>query len=634
MRTHVAALLGLLGALTSLHCRRAPVESEVAAPLTSASAESVGDAPIVIRGAQVFDGQRSIGVVTVVLRGGLIEAVGGKVELPADAIEIDGRGHTLLPGLIDAHTHIWQRRHLEQALWFGVTTELDMMSAPAGLALLRKRQERGKNDDLADFRSAGFALTVAGGHGTEYGVEVPTVAGPEQVPAFVGERFEEGSDYLKIIYDDMATFGHASPVLSKESLTAGVAAAHRASRLAVVHITTEAQALDAVVAGADGLAHIFVDAAPSEELLRRVGQRDLFVADTLAVIQALCDGGEASARLAADPRVRPYLPPSELRTLTRGVVSTGERRVSCEPAFAALRALHGGGVTILASTDAPNAGTVHGASLHQDLALLVDAGLSPAEALTAASAAPARVFGLEDRGRIVAGMRADLLLVRGDPLADIEVTRDIARVWKGGVELDRRAVLQQIAEEVAAIDRARSAPPPAGSNSGEIANFDGGEVQALFGAGVQPSTDAMIGGASTVSLRVVSGGAEGSSQALEIGGKIDAETLPRAWAGAIFFPGAEPMATANLSRWRTLSFSARGDVQSMQVMLFTAQGGLMPSVLEVEIGAKWRRHELAFADFGVEPYDVKAIFFGLPASPGAATILIDELRLDAPLREP
>jgi imidazolonepropionase-like amidohydrolase len=71
--------------------------------------------------------------------------------------------------------------------------------------------------------------------------------------------------------------------------------------------------------------------------------------------------------------------------------------------------------------------------------LLVKVGLTPAEALTAATAAPADAFGLDDRGRIAPGLRADLLLVNGDPVSDITALRDITTIWRRGVRVDRSA---------------------------------------------------------------------------------------------------------------------------------------------------------------------------------------------------
>jgi imidazolonepropionase-like amidohydrolase len=100
-----------------------------------------------------------------------------------------------------------------------------------------------------------------------------------------------------------------------------------------------------------------------------------------------------------------------------------------EIAKAAVRALHAAGVTILAGTDAPNPDTSYGVSLHQELLLLTECGLSPEEALRAATSGPAREFGLIDRGRIESGRRADLLLVKGDPTNDVRATRAIVGVF-------------------------------------------------------------------------------------------------------------------------------------------------------------------------------------------------------------
>ena len=100
-------------------------------------------------------------------------------------------------------------------------------------------------------------------------------------------------------------------------------------------------------------------------------------------------------------------------------------------------ALHAAGVPILAGSDAPNPGTTHGASIHRELELLVRAGLTPVEALRAATAAAADAFDLGDRGRIAAGLKADLVLVRGDATADVLATRDIAAIWKDGTRFER-----------------------------------------------------------------------------------------------------------------------------------------------------------------------------------------------------
>jgi imidazolonepropionase-like amidohydrolase len=109
-----------------------------------------------------------------------------------------------------------------------------------------------------------------------------------------------------------------------------------------------------------------------------------------------------------------------------------------ENAYTTIMTLHNAGVDILAGSDVSEpvpglGGLAHGASLHHELQLLVAAGFTPAEALRAATSVPAKRFSLDDRGRIAAGLRADLLLIDGDPLSDITDTLNISGVWRGGV---------------------------------------------------------------------------------------------------------------------------------------------------------------------------------------------------------
>jgi imidazolonepropionase-like amidohydrolase len=94
-----------------------------------------------------------------------------------------------------------------------------------------------------------------------------------------------------------------------------------------------------------------------------------------------------------------------------------------------------GGRFSAGGTDAPVPGLTYGASLHRELEHLVSAGLTPTAALAAATSAIARAFRMNDRGRIRTGMRADLLLVDGDPTKQIRDTRNIAAIWKRGVRL-------------------------------------------------------------------------------------------------------------------------------------------------------------------------------------------------------
>ena len=122
----------------------------------------------VFRDVRVFDGAEVHERTTVVVRDGTIEAVAPDLTVPPGATIVEGEGRTLLPGLIDAHTHSGGfRRILEEALDFGVTTMLDMASRPANVAPLREEQETTGAPDRADLFSAGSLVTAPGGHGTD-----------------------------------------------------------------------------------------------------------------------------------------------------------------------------------------------------------------------------------------------------------------------------------------------------------------------------------------------------------------------------------------------------------------------------------------------------------------------------------
>jgi imidazolonepropionase-like amidohydrolase len=108
-------------------------------------------------------------------------------------------------------------------------------------------------------------------------------------------------------------------------------------------------------------------------------------------------------------------------------------------ALESVRRFHSAGVPLLAGDDAPNPGTAHGPGVYEEIDLLVQGGLTPAEALNAATALPAKIFALNDRGRIAPGLRADLLLLDGDPTQETRALRRVARIWKNGYEVERTA---------------------------------------------------------------------------------------------------------------------------------------------------------------------------------------------------
>ncbi|WP_409181688.1 amidohydrolase family protein [Amycolatopsis sp. VS8301801F10] len=387
----------------------------------------------VITGARVFDGENSLGTVDVEVADGKIANVGG--ERPANADLVDGSGATLLPGLIDAHTHT-DEESLGQALAFGVTTEFDMLSMPQQMIPLRRKAAA--SNDLADVQSPSIGLTPEGGHPhqlrkNEGDPPWPTATRPQEVAAFVEARIAEGADYLKVLVEDGRLFGSDTlPRLAPELVAATVRESHRRGKMVLAHAMTAETAGQVVDAGVDGLTHLFFDRPPTAELIEKIAAANAFVIPTLTVIASIT-GEPAGRRLADDRRVYPKLSP-EWRENLSGAMATSPRE-HFEYALETLSALKKAGVDLLAGTDAAHLGApgmAHGASLHDELRLLTTAGFTPTEALRAATSVPAQRFGLTDRGRIKPGLRADLVLVTGDPTVTIGDTLSIQRVWRNG----------------------------------------------------------------------------------------------------------------------------------------------------------------------------------------------------------
>ena len=565
-----------------------------------------------ITNVRLFDGTRVIPHATVLIDGTRIVAAGANVAVPKDAEVIDGNGKTLLPGLIDSHTHVFPGS-LERALRFGVTTELDMFTSLRTLDPLRAEQAKGPVTNRADIYSAGTLVTVAGGHGSEY-FPIPTFKTGDDAQKFIDARIAEGSDYIKLIVETGEAYGMNLPTLSKGDLTALIAAAHKRGKLAVVHISTLHGARDAIDAGADALVHIVADRIPDAGFGAFVAAHHAFVVPTLTVNESTTGIGSGTS-LNTDAHVAPYLNADESANLKTSFPKA--KGLSLDNAYAAVRQLKAAGVPILAGTDSPNPGTAHGASMHRELELLVKSGLTPVEALTAATSLPAKQFKLNDRGRIAAGLRADLLLVDGDPTTDILATRNIAGVWKNGAMLDRKPEPKRVetAPVAAVVPKIRD---------GMISNFDSGDLKPVFGSDWQISTDSIAGGKSEAAINVVEGGANGTPKSLH----IHADTKPGfmfPWAGAMLLLGATPMQPVDLSSKSGLSFFAKGDTD-IRVMLFAASTGRIPRQTTVHAGADWMAITVPWTAFNTDGKDVQMLVFCGPDK-GAADFAIDELRL-------
>jgi imidazolonepropionase-like amidohydrolase len=617
----------VIGCLQSL-CKP-PSTAGLAAFLALALAQEVlgGDATV-FRNVAVFDGSAKIPRTDVTIEGGRITRVGPDQPLPPGAKVVEGAGKTLLPGLIDCHVHAFFPDHLKQAAVFGVTTELDMFTDHKFAAAMRSEQKAGGALARADLLSAGTLATAPGGHGTEYGMTIPTITEPRQAAQFVADRLAEGSDYIKIVYDDAHEIGLSWPSIDRATLAAVIHAAHAHKKLAVVHVLARENALQALEEGVDGLVHIFIDHAVDDPLVKLAAQKKAFVIPTLTVLEGL-GGLPGGASLVDDPALAAFLLPADRRALksafTRGGGSDPARRgIPAE----VVRKLKAAGVPILAGTDAINPGTAHGASIHRELELLVLAGLSPAEALAAATSVPASIFGLADRGRIAEGLRADLVLVAGDPCTQIKATRAIVGVWKEGQPIDRESRRAAVRRELETLAEAKKVPPPKGSEEGVVSDFEGEKPSARFGSGWSVSTDALIGGKSKAAMAIAPEGSAGSKGSLKVSGNVEGQTQSR-WAGVMFSPGPSPMAPANLSAKKAISFWAKGDGKPASVMLFFQANGFIPAQKPFQTGKDWKQFRFPLADFnGCDGSGLLGVFFGGSIEPGPFSFQIDEVRFE------
>jgi imidazolonepropionase-like amidohydrolase len=533
---------------------------------------------------------------------------------------VEGSGRTLLPGLIDAHVHTWQ--HFELPLVFGVTTQVDMFTGVEVMQRIKQQMAEGRNGREADVFSAGTLVTAPGGHGTEFPVKIPTLEKGGDAQAFVDARIAEGSHFIKIVMEDGYGDHHFNS-LDIATVKAVIDAAHRRGKLAVVHISSLKDARAALEAGADGLAHLFVAPALSQEeadgLARLAQAKGAFVVPTFSVLESIA--GVKPRDLLDDPQVAGLLDREERGALQTGYGPAPRPAILAAPKMVT-NSMRRAGVPVLAGTDAGNAGTQYGASLHHELAALVDAGLTPREALVAATSAPAKAFRLGQRGQIAKGYKADLVLVEGNPLQDIGATRRIVEVWKDGESTAsiRDAQRQHVAQESAAKDRQPLALPA----DGRISLLKEGKLASPFGTGWFPSTDKFAGGVSTVNL---------GAQAAQEGGAviaIEAQVKPGfayPWAGAAFMPGAQPMLGADLSAAKVVRFRVRGD--GGKYMLTMASSGMtIPRSVPFATGAEWQEVAIPFSAFaGVDPAAVTMIGFNAGPQPGDYRFEIADVRL-------
>jgi imidazolonepropionase-like amidohydrolase len=590
--------------------RKLLIAASLACALPAMAAETT-----LIKDVRVFDGQQVHARRSVLLEGGKIASADFKGSAPAGAKVVEGAGRTLMPGLIDSHVHAY--RFLDLPLLFGVTTQIDMFMPVAGMQQVQRRMANGENKDAADIFSAGILATVPGGHGTEYGLPIPTLTKPEEAQAWVDARIAEGSNFIKIVLEP-GWPGRPMKSLDVPTVKALIDASHKRGKLAVVHISKLDDARSALEAGADGLVHLFtgesIAAADLQAFAKLAKQRKAFIIPTFSVMESIA--GVHAHDLTGDKQVAALLDKEQLQVLKSSHAKEPRPAIMTAP-NAVVAALRDVGVPLLAGTDAGNPGTLYGASMHHELLAMTKAGLTPLQALTAATSVPAKAFQLGQRGRVADGFKADVLLVEGDPTSDIQATRRIVEVWKDGeaVSPARARKQEQVAQEL----NAKSVPLALPAD-GRISLFSKDKLASPFGAGWMPSNDAFLGGKSTVQVEYADQAAVRVTASVQPGFAFP-------WAGLAFMPGKAPMAAADLSNAKVLRFRVKGDGKRYAVAIMS-KAGQIPVNLPFETAADWQEVSLPLASFkGVDASAITMIAFNAGPQTGDYQFQIADVRL-------
>ncbi|TQV87907.1 amidohydrolase family protein [Aliikangiella coralliicola] len=568
----------------------------------------------ILRNINLYDGEKLHHQVDIRIEKSRVVIVGINVSNENNLFEVDGAGRTVIPGLIDSHTHTWGNA-LELALNFGVTTELDMFTMPDFSRQHQKLRERLDNDQQADLFSATILATAPGGHGTEYGFNIPVIESVEQVEDFVTARIADGADYIKAVYDAPENPRKHFPSISRDILKELIRTTHNKNKMLVVHVDNLVSAHQAIDAGADGIIHSFMDKVADDAFVKLMKRRNAFIIPTL-LVEASMVGLKPGEFILNDSESADYLSRMQRQQISASFMDFGIEENAFQRALASVAKLSKAGVTILSGSDAPNPGTTHGASIHAEMMMLVDAGLTPEQALHSATGAVSQTFNIGLRGTLKVGAPASMVLLEGNPLENIEQTRNIRAVWKNGKFYARKKYLSEQ-------DLSPAIKPQM------ISDFNSDEKNTAFGAGITPTTDQFAGGKSIVALNWERKADQPKDKYLRVVGEVKAGfAFP--WSGFSFIPGEDFSSGANLSQIESLSFEAKGvkDMQTLSVLVFQ-EGSFQPSSLNIPLEKEWKTFTIEFSQLqGIDLSSITNISLVESGKVGEFEFMIDNLRFD------
>jgi imidazolonepropionase-like amidohydrolase len=426
---------------------------------------------VLFEGARVIpgDGRPAIDNAALLVERGTIMRIGrrGDIALPAGGTRVDLDGKTVMPAIISTHVHPgfqngltylaenFKREtimdDLDRALYCGVSTAMSL-GIETGDVMFQIRA------DQAEGRAGGARLLLAGrgigapnaGPGNSvysaFTYEVTTI---DQIRRAVREQAARKVDIIKIWVDDR---GGRAPRLPIPLALAAIDEAHKQGLKIAAHIFYHEDAVALAEAGIDAFAHLVRDKEMSDALIASMLKNKVYVMPTLNAPER---GTHVSPPGWVD---EPYLAGLLRDTVAPEVVARIRNSFSGrDPAEAARRRqgyailerslskLSAAGASIVLGSDTGLEDQTFGWTEHKELELMVAAGMTPSQAIVAATSRAAEFVGLADRGTLAPGKRADLLVLDANPLDDIRNTRRIAKLYLAGTEVDRRALKASLA---------------------------------------------------------------------------------------------------------------------------------------------------------------------------------------------
>jgi imidazolonepropionase-like amidohydrolase len=413
-----------------------------------------------LRGARVIDGTGSAAIdnATIVIRDGRIVAIGpsAATPVPSDAEVVDYAGKTIIPGLISDHSHVgifvglkaapenYNRDailgQLKQLEAYGVTTVMALGLNGPLLYELRPELHAGKLPG-ADLFGADQGIGVAGGQPSAAVVLVAEnqISRPDTVELAresIRQMAARKTDMVKIWID---SGGGLMPKLKPEIYSAVIEEAHKNGLRVAAHIYDLDDAKAAVKAGVDVIAHGVRDKAVDSEFVDMMKARSAWYISTIVLDYTnfvFADQPpwmrEPFFQRALHPAVRTQLDDPAYRERILALPATAKNRAAVATNQQNLKVLQDAGVQIGFGSDSGVGLRIPGVAEHLELALMVEAGLTPMQAITNATSNAARLLKLDDRGVLASGKLADLVVLESDPTADIANSRKSHAVWHRG----------------------------------------------------------------------------------------------------------------------------------------------------------------------------------------------------------